>query len=80
MRLKSPRQNQSGFAALIILLILGIMLAMVMANTNALFQLKREIKNVDKRQQARWTRLNTTTTATNKPLTNTPPAAAVAPK
>lgn len=62
MRFQNKNKDERGFASLIVLLILAMMVAMVMANSSALFGLKREVKNVDKRQQARWSRLNATVT------------------
>jgi type II secretory pathway component PulK len=62
MTIPKIQRRQRGFAVLIVLLILAMMVAFVMANTSSLFRLKREVKNVDKRQQLRWSRLNSTVT------------------
>jgi type II secretory pathway component PulK len=53
-----PQKSNRAFAVLIVLLILAMMVAFVSANTSALFDLKREIKNVEKRQQLRWQKLD----------------------
>jgi hypothetical protein len=64
MRITKSKKNDA-FAILIVLLILGLMVGFVTANLSALFDLKREIKNVDKRQQLRWQKLDA-------PRTNAP--------
>src|SRR5438128_470777 len=51
MHIPKQRRDERGMAALMVILILAMMVAFVAANTNALLQLKREIKNVDKRQE-----------------------------
>jgi len=56
MRISKSKPNRA-FAAIIVLLILAMMVAFVTANTRALFDLKREIKNVEKRQELRWQKL-----------------------
>ena len=53
-----PAKPNRAFAVLIVLLILAMMLAFVAANSAALFNLKREIKNVEKRQQLHWQKLD----------------------
>jgi type II secretory pathway component PulK len=55
-------KSRSGFAVLIVLLILALMVGFVAMNTSALFDLKREIKNVEKRQQLRWQKLDASRT------------------
>lgn len=57
MRITRPKSNRA-FATLIVLLILAMMVAFVAANSSALFDLKREIKNVEKRQQLHWQKLD----------------------
>jgi len=57
MRFAKTKPNRA-FAVLIVLLILAMMVAFVAANTTALFDLKREIKNVEKRQELRWQKLD----------------------
>jgi type II secretory pathway component PulK len=65
MHIKTSNRDESGIAVLIVLLLLSFMLAVVMANSQALFQLKREVKLLDTRQKKRWAKLDAT--ATNKP-------------
>ena len=60
-------KNNSAFAVLIVLLLLALMVAFVAANSSALFDLKREIKNIEKRQQLRWQKLDAS-------KTNSPPS------
>ena len=64
MRFEKSKSNRA-FAVLIVLMLLAMMLAFVAANTTALFNLKREIKNVEKRQELHWQKLNA-------PKTNAP--------
>jgi hypothetical protein len=59
-------KNNRAFSVLIVLVLLAMMVAFVSANLSALFDLKREIKNVEKRQQLRWQRLDAS-------VTNAPP-------
>jgi hypothetical protein len=66
MIIESRRAGQGGFAVLIALLLLGLMVGFVMANTGALFHLKREVKNVERRHELRWKKISAT--ATNVPL------------
>lgn len=55
MRIHSdPRRRLGASALVIVLLLISLMLAFVLANTNALFQLKREVKLLDVRQQRHW--------------------------
>ena len=61
MRITKSKPNRA-FAVLIVLMILAMMMASVAANTAALFDLKREIKNVEKRQQLRWQKLEASKT------------------
>ena len=65
MQIKNSK-NERGFSVLIVLMLLALMIAFVTANSKALYDLKREIKNVDKRQQLRWQHLNAA-------VTNAPP-------
>ena len=59
-------KNERAFSVLIVLMLLALMIAFVAANSKALFDLKREIKNIDKRQQLRWQHLDAS-------VTNAPP-------
>jgi type II secretory pathway component PulK len=54
MKIRATRKNESGLAVIIALLLISLMLVFVTANTNALYQLRREIKLTDQRQQQRW--------------------------
>jgi hypothetical protein len=66
MRFEPSNKRESGIAVLLMLLLLSFMLAVVMANSQALFQLKREVKLLDTRQKKRWAALDAA--ATNKPV------------
>jgi hypothetical protein len=68
MKIESRRPGQGGFAVLIALLLLGLMVGFVMANTGALYHLKREVKNVERRHELRWKKLSAS--ATNAPPAN----------
>lgn len=50
----NTRSRQRGVALLVVLFMVSFLLAIIAANSNALFGLKREIKMVDKKQKARW--------------------------
>lgn len=52
MKIERPAKN--GVALLIVLFMVSFLIAVVGANSNALFGLKREIKMVDQKQKARW--------------------------
>jgi type II secretory pathway component PulK len=71
MRFRKTKRGERGFAVILVLSLLVMMVAIVMANSSALFGLKREVKNADKRQQARWSRLNAAVT-NSLPVTNSP--------
>jgi type II secretory pathway component PulK len=58
MKTKS-RAGKNGVALLIVLFLVSFLIIMVMANSNALFSLKREIKLVDQQQKARWSQMKT---------------------
>jgi type II secretory pathway component PulK len=53
MNLKT-KSRQRGVALLVVLFMVSFLLAIIGANSNALFGLKREIKLVDQKQKARW--------------------------
>lgn len=48
------KSRQRGVALLIVLFMVSFLLAVIGANSKALFGLKREIKLVDQKQKARW--------------------------
>jgi len=57
MRLSSRNKNrrsESGIAVIIALLLISLLLVFVTANSNGLYQLRREIKLVDQRQRQHW--------------------------
>jgi type II secretory pathway component PulL len=55
MRIEIDHKKRSEASALVIvLLLISLMLVFVLANSNALFQLKREVKLLDARQQKHW--------------------------
>lgn len=56
--MKIESSTRQGFASLIVLLLLAMMVGIVMANSGALFHLRREVKNVERRQELRSQRLN----------------------
>jgi Tfp pilus assembly protein PilX len=58
-----PRQSQGGFAVLIILILLCIMVLFVMANTATLNWLGRQVNVVDQHQTQRLA-----TSSTNQPV------------
>ena len=55
----NKRRRSSASALVIVLLLISLMLVFVLANSNALFQLKREVKLLDVRQQKHWTMQST---------------------
>ena len=65
MRILNRGRRKGGFAVLVVLMMLSFMLVFVMANSNALFQLKREVKLVDQKQQKRWEKLEVKKGGTN---------------
>ncbi len=70
MQIKTHRRGEGGVAVLLVLVLISLMLALVTANTNALFQLKREVKLLEDRQVRRWIAIDAA--ATNAPP-STPP-------
>jgi type II secretory pathway component PulK len=58
MKTKS-RAGKNGVALLIVLFLVSFLIIMVMANSNALFSLKREIKLVDQQQKTHWSQMKT---------------------
>ena len=68
MRLQPHHHRaQNASALIIVLLLISLMLAFVLANTNALYQLNREVKLLDTRQQKHWASENAhATNATNR--------------
>jgi len=61
------RGSEGGMATLIFIALLGIMMALVMAESKALFQLHREVKFLEQQQVKR---LNATTTNTVPTVTS----------
>lgn len=53
------KSREGGVALLIVLFMVSFLVAVIGANSNALFGLKREIKLVDQKQKARWNEMNT---------------------
>ena len=51
--------RERGVALLIVLFMVSFLLVFVAANSNALFNLRREIKLVDQKQKARWSEIST---------------------
>jgi hypothetical protein len=60
MKIQSARGDR-GVAIMIVLFMVSFLLIFVMANSKALFGLKREIKLVDQKQKARWSEINSKT-------------------
>ena len=50
--------RERGVALLIVLFVVSFLLVFVAANSNALFNLRREIKLVDQKQKARWSEVS----------------------
>lgn len=63
MKIVRPN-NQRGVALLIVLFMISFLLVFVAANSNALVGLKREIKLIDQKQEARWSAISTNRIAT----------------
>lgn len=57
--MKFQCRSNRGVALLIVLFMVSFLVAIVGANSNALFGLKKEIKLVDEKQKARWAWMNT---------------------
>ena len=57
--MKFQCRSNRGVALLIVLFMVSFLVAIVGANSNALFGLKKEIKLVDQKQKARWAGMNT---------------------
>ena len=53
-----PKEERGG-ALLIVLFMVSFLFVFVTANSNALFNLRREIKLVDQKQKARWSEMST---------------------
>lgn len=58
MRIDQPRGNERGFTTLMALGMIAIMIALISANSAALFQLKREVQLLEKKHETRWKKLN----------------------
>lgn len=66
IRTQAEGQSERGFAVLIVIVLLSLMVAFVGANIAALYNLKREVKLTDHRQQRRWAELSSTNAVTLK--------------
>jgi hypothetical protein len=62
-------KRRDGYAVVLMLGLVALLLAVVAANTGSVRALDRELKLLEKRQTARWT----------SPLTNTTPPAVLRP-
>jgi hypothetical protein len=62
MKICSQTEDERGIAVIIVLALVSLMLAFVLANGSALFQLKREIKLTDQRQRERWAKMQSAET------------------
>ena len=62
LRPRSSRGAESGFAVLVVLVLLVIMATFAIANNVALAHLQKELKLVERRQQHRQAAINTTNT------------------
>ncbi len=60
LRPRSSRGAESGFAVLVVLVLLVIMASFAIANNVALVHLQKELKLVERRQQHRHAAINTT--------------------
>lgn len=58
MRIERQRGNERGFTTLMALGMIAIMIALISANSAALFQLKREVQLLEKKHETRWKKLN----------------------
>lgn len=58
MRIDQPRRKERGFTTLMALAMIAIMIALISANSAALFQLKREVRLLEKKHETRWKKLN----------------------
>jgi type II secretory pathway component PulK len=72
MRIR-PKTRERGVAIFIVLFMVSFLLILVMANSKALFSLKREIKLVDQKQKARWAETGSTTNRLSQPNPETKP-------
>jgi hypothetical protein len=71
MTIESRKQRrEQGVAILIVLFMVSFLLMFVIANSNALFGLKREIKLVDQQQKARWAEVSSRTNRVAKQSAN----------
>jgi hypothetical protein len=50
--------REKGFTLLIVLLLISLMLGFVLANSNGIYQLRREVKLLEVRQQKHWEKEN----------------------
>ena len=68
----SPRAD-CGFVALVVVILLGLIVALGLANLRALRGLQSEVRLLEKRQQIRWERLGSTnrTAVAHHPATET---------
>lgn len=60
-------QRRGGYAIVMMIAIIALLLAVVAANTSSVRSLDRELKLLEKRQTARWTSPATNTTAIHRP-------------
>lgn len=68
MKFETTTQER-GVAILIVLFMISFLLIFVMANSKALFSLKREIKLVDQKQKAHWAEIGSETNRVAQPAT-----------
>jgi len=54
MRIVKSRGGRNGFATLIVIMMLSLMVALLSANLSGLFQLKREVRLLQKKHDNRW--------------------------
>lgn len=58
MRIDRPSGDERGFTTLMALAMIAIMIALISANSAALFQLKREVRLLERKHETRWKKLN----------------------
>jgi len=72
LRPRSSRGAESGFAVLVVLVLLVLMASFAIANNVALAHLQKELKLVERRQQHRHAAINTTNAPADQALKTAP--------
>ena len=60
-------QRRSGYAVVMMIALIALLVAVVAANSSSVRSLDRELKLLEKRQTTHWTSPNTNTPATHRP-------------